>query len=231
MNQFLIFFSLVLSSFLIPQSAMSQSMYFGIKGGPVVAFQKWTGYRETKPLLALNLMGHLESYGDQSAFFLNAGISPKGRGLKYNDYVSPITGKVVRGAYSRIIFKNAEVGTGIKRYYEWNDDFEFFYSFALRLSYTYGTHFGNLRYFNTNGVRKWNYGVSAGGGFRLKSNEFFRPLLHITFSPDLSRQIYIPQQELQTPAGDRFMMPEQEIKNISLEVGVTLQFLRKVIYQ
>lgn len=231
MNRFLIFCSLVLSSFLIPESAMSQSMYFGIKGGPVVAFQKWTGYRETKPLLALNLMGHLESYGDQSAFFLNAGLSPKGRGLKYNDYVSPITGKVVRGAYSRIIFKNAEVGTGIKRYYEWNDDFEFFYSFALRLSYTYGTDFGSLRYFNTNGVRKWNYGVSAGGGFRLKSSEFFRPLLHITFSPDLSRQIYIPKQELQTPAGDRFMMPEQEIRNISLEVGVTLQFLRKVIYQ
>jgi len=231
MNRILIFLGTVVGLFFLPREAITQSMYFGIKGGPVIAFQKWNGYRESKPLLALHLMGHLESYGDESVFFLNAGLNPKGRGLRYNDYVSPITGRVVRGGYSRIIFKNAEVGAGIKRYYEWTEDFEFFYSFGLRLSYTYGSEFGSIRYINTNGIRKWNYGVSAGGGFRLKSNEFFRPLLHITFSPDLSQQVYIPQQELQTPAGDRFMMPEQEIRNISLEIGITLQFLRKVIYQ
>ena len=229
MNRILIFLGTVVGLFFLPREAITQSMYFGIKGGPVIAFQKWNGYRESKPLLALHLMGHLESYGDESVFFLNAGLNPKGRGLRYNDYVSPITGRVVRGGYSRIIFKNAEVGAGIKRYYEWTEDFEFFYSFGLRLSYTYGSEFGSIRYINTNGIRKWNYGVSAGGGFRLKSNEFFRPLLHITFSPDLSQQVYIPQQELQTPAGDRFMMPE--IRNISLEIGITLQFLRKVIYQ
>src|SRR5699024_464049 len=191
MNRILIFLGTVVGLFFLPREAITQSMYFGIKGGPVIAFQKWNGYRESKPLLALHLMGHLESYGDESVFFLNAGLNPKGRGLRYNDYVSPITGRVVRGGYSRIIFKNAEVGAGIKRYYEWTEDFEFFYSFGLRLSYTYGSEFGSIRYINTNGIRKWNYGVSAGGGFRLKSNEFFRPLLHITFSPDLSQQVYI----------------------------------------
>lgn len=230
MIRILLAYSVLLIVVFLPNRSAGQSMYFGVKGGPVVAFQKWNGYQETKPLLALHLMGHIESYGDESVFFLNAGINPKGRGLRYNDYVSPITGRVVRGGYSRIIFKNAEVGTGIKRYYEWTDDIEFFYSFGLRLSYTYGSEFGNIRYINTNAIRKWNYGVSVGGGFRLKSNEFFRPLLHISFSPDLSQQVYVPQQELQTPAGDRFTMPEQGIKNTSMEIGVTLQFLRKVIY-
>lgn len=209
----------------------TQSMYFGLKAGPTIAFQQWNGYQKSNPLLALHLMAHLESYGQASSFFLNAGINPKGRGLRFNDYVSPISGKVIRGGYSRIVFKNAEVVAGIKKYYELSDDFEWFYSFGVRGSYTYGTEFGDITYLNTNGLRKFNYGVSAGGGIRLISNEFFRPLLHITFSPDLSQQIYTPPQELTTPSGNRYQVPEQEIRNISLEIGVTLQFLRKVIYE
>ncbi len=212
-------------------ASQAQSMYFGLKGGPTVAFQQWNGYQESNPLLALHIMGHLESYGAGSSFYLNAGLNPKGRGLRFNDYVSPITGRVIRGGYSRIVFKNAEVVAGVKKYYELTDDFEWFYSFGIRGSYTYGTEFGDISYLNTNGVRKWNYGVSAGGGIRLIANEFFRPLLHITFSPDLSQQVYIPPQNLETPAGDIYSLPEQEIRNISLEIGVTLQFLRKVIYE
>lgn len=212
-------------------TAEGQSMYFGLKGGPTIAFQRWSGYQQSNPLMALHIMGHIESYGSESVFFMNAGLNPKGRGLRYNDYVSPITGKVVRGGYSRVVFRNAEAVAGVKRYYDWSDDFEFFYSFGVRASYTYGSEFGEIKYLNTNGIRKWNYGVSAGGGLRLKAGEFFRPSLHITFSPDLSQQVVIPPQELQTPAGDRYSMPEQEIRNISLEIGFTLQFLRKVIYE
>src|SRR5690606_9876007 len=211
-------------------TGISQSTYFGIKAGPTIAFQQWNGYQQTNPLMALHLMAHLESYGKGSSFYLNAGINPKGRGLRFNDYVSPVSGRVIRGGYSRIVFQNAELIAGVKKYHDLNDTFEWFYSFGVRGSYTYGTEFGDISYLNTNGVRKWNYGVSAGGGIRLVSNEFFRPLLHITFSPDLSRQVFIPPQELATPSGDRFSLPEQEIRNISLEIGVTLQFLRKVVY-
>ena len=206
-------------------------MYFGLKGGPTVAFQQWNGYQKSNPLLAFHIMGHLESYGEGSSFFLNAGLNPKGRGLRFNDYVSPISGKVIRGGYSRIVFKNAEMVAGIKKYYGLNYNFDWFYSFGVRGSYTYGTEFGEIGYLNTNGIRKWNYGVSAGGGIRLIANEFVRPLLHITFSPDLSQQIYIPPQELATPSGNRYTLQEQEIRNISLEIGITLQFLRKVVYE
>lgn len=209
----------------------TQSMYFGVKGGATVAFQQWNGYQKSNPLLALHIMGHLESYGQGSAFFLNGGLNPKGRGLRFNDYVSPISGNVIRGGYSRIVFKNAELVAGVKKYYDLNEHFDWFYSFGIRGSYTYGTEFGEINYLNTNGIRKWNYGVSAGGGIRLIANEFVRPLLHITFSPDLSQQVYIPPQELATPAGDRYSLPEQEIRNISLEIGITLQFLRKVVYK
>lgn len=221
----------ILVLFLVSESGMSQSMYFGVKGGPTVAFQQWNGYQESNPLLALHLMAHLESYGSEAVFFMNAGISPKGRGLRYNDYVSPISGRVIRGGYSRIVFNNAEIAGGIKKYHDWTDDFEWFYSFALRGSYTYNTEFGRIGYLNDNGVRKLNYGVSAGGGIRFKRNEFFKPLLHISFSPDLSQQVLIPPQQLATPAGDVYNLPKQEVRNISLEIGITLQFLRKVIYE
>lgn len=219
-----------LMAFLVCTTGSAQSMYFGVKAGPTIAFQQWNGYQQSNPLLALHLMGHLESYGEGSSFYLNAGLNPKGRGLRFNDYVSPISGRVVRGGYSRIVFKNAELVAGVKKYNELNDTFEWFYSFGIRGSYTYGTEFGDISYLNTNGVRKWNYGVSAGGGIRLVANEFFRPLLHITFSPDLSQQVYVPPQDLATPSGNRYSLPEQEIRNISLEIGITLQFLRKVIY-
>lgn len=217
--------------FLNSGTGHSQSMYFGLKGGPTISYQQWNGYQKSNPLLALHIMAHLESYGQGSSFFLNAGYNPKGRGLRFNDYVSLITGRVVNGGYSRILFKNAELVAGVKKYNNLNDNFEWFYSFGVRGSYTFGTEFGEISYLNTNGIRKWNYGVSAGGGIRLVSNEFVRPLLHISFSPDLSQQILIPPQELETPSGNRYTLPKQEIRNISLEIGITLQFLRKVIYE
>src|SRR5680860_1358276 len=72
-------------------NGFSQSMYFGLKAGPTVAFQQWNGYQKSNPLLALHIMALLESYGEGSSFFLNAGLNPKGRGLRFNDYVSPIS--------------------------------------------------------------------------------------------------------------------------------------------
>ncbi len=206
-------------------------MYFGIKGGPTVAYQQWNGFQGTNPLLTYHVMAHLESYGKESAFYFNLGINNKGRGLRYNDYINPISGNVIRGGYVNVVFKNIEAGTGIKKYFGVSGDFEFFYSFGLRGSYTYDAKYGRINYITNDAIRKWNYGVSAGGGIRFIKSEFVRPLLHISFSPDLSQQVNIPPQQYDSPSGNRFTVPEQQIRNLSLEVGITLQFLRKVVYE
>lgn len=224
------FTTLIFIGFISLQSGLSQSLYFGLKGGSTLAFQKWSGFQESNPILTYHMMGHLESFGTSSAFFLNAGINNKGRGIRYNDFVSPISGQVVRGGYVQVLFQNIEVSTGLKKYYPLNPVFEFFYSFAIRGAYTYNAKYGPIDYITNDATRKWNYGVSAGGGFRWTQNEFFRPLLHITFSPDLSYQVEIPAQEYNLPSGERFVTQSQQIRNISLEVGITLQFLRKVVY-
>ncbi|GAA5221589.1 hypothetical protein [Membranihabitans marinus] len=212
-------------------SAQGQSKYFGINGGPTIAFQKWNGFQESNPLLTYHLKAHVESYGQSSAFFANAGISNKGRGIRYNDFVSPISGGLIRGGYVNVVFKNVELTLGLKKYFELNPYFEFFYSFGLRGSYTYDAKYGQIDYITNDATRKWNYGVSAGGGIRWSENEFFRPLLHIIFSPDLSQQVKIPAQEYVSPSGGTYVLAGQEIRNISLEIGFTLQFLRKVIYR
>lgn len=217
--------------FIASRAIYSQSMYFGLKGGPTIAYQQWNGFQGTNPLLTYHIMAHLESYGKESVFYLNAGLNNKGRGLRYNDYINPISGRVVRGGYINVIFKNIELGTGIKKYFPFGDQFEFFYSFGLRGSYTYDAKYGNINYITNDAIRKWNYGVSAGGGIRFIQSEFVRPLLHISFSPDLSQQVNIPPQEYDSPSGNRFTVPEQQIRNISLEIGITMQFLRKVIYR
>src|SRR5690625_7982501 len=97
MIRILLIHSALLIVFLYPNHSAGQSMYFGVKEGPEVALQKWNGYQETKHLLALHLMGHIGSYGDESVFFLNAGINPIGRGFRKNDYINTITGSMARG--------------------------------------------------------------------------------------------------------------------------------------
>src|SRR5690606_41070890 len=84
-------------------TGISQSTYFGIKAGPTIAFQQWNGYQQTNPLMALHLMAHLESYGKGSSFYLNAVINPNVRGLRFNDYVIPISVRVIWNGYSRIV--------------------------------------------------------------------------------------------------------------------------------
>src|SRR5690625_7874837 len=111
MIRILLIHSALLIVFLYPNHSAGQSMYFGVKGGPVVAFQKWNGYQETKPLLALHLMGHIDSYGDESVFFLNAVFNLNGSGFRYNVYVSSITDIYVRGSFSCISFYNNMIGT------------------------------------------------------------------------------------------------------------------------
>ena len=81
-------------------------------------------------------------------------------------------------------------------------------------------------------VRRWNYGVIAGGGVEFMFSELVGGLVELSISPDISQQYFqnsftytsnINGQQLRT-------IGERRIRNISIELSVGFRFLRIVEY-
>ena len=82
------------------------------------------------------------------------------------------------------------------------------------------------------GINKVLYGITLGGGFEFPFSELIGGVIDIRFSPDISRQIFIPPvTNWENPFTGRVeTLREQSIKNLAFEVSLGLRFLHKIIY-
>ena len=81
-------------------------------------------------------------------------------------------------------------------------------------------------------MRRWNYGIIAGGGIEFMFSELVGGLVELTINPDLSQQYFqnaftynsnINGQQQRT-------IGERRIRNVSIELSVGFRFLRIVEY-
>ena len=92
--------------------------------------------------------------------------------------------------------------------------------------------FGSLFYPVNDYVRKFNYGVTAGGGFELAMSELSNVFFEFSIQPDISLQYQQPPlQNVKEPFTGQFVNLElRQVRNLSLEFKVGIKFLRKVEY-
>ncbi len=231
----------VLLTLLISQLC-AQGTAYTIKGGLTLGVQKWNGF-DQDPLFKYHGAISAESLDETSLFsiFAQAGYHLKGSALRNQGFYD-LNGNFFRPDAQEFIFKNISVILGGKRKYDLSNAMKGYYLFGLRGDYTLSTNLKKYEELNTQlntlyypvggAVRKWNYGVTIGGGIELSIGELVGTMLELTINPDFSYQY---RQQTITNVYNPITrqngtIPSREIRNITFEISAGFRLLRRVEY-
>lgn len=222
-------------------SMNAQGFAWGAKGGLLLGLQKWEGFQRD-PLIKYQGSLFIESLPEEEkfSFFAQGGLHLKGSAIRNQRYFFA-NGEEFRPPTTEFIFRNLSVVLGAKQKFDFGLNGKKFYSFGLRADYTLST---NLDDFKQGGfapitfpdnffVRKFNYGVSVGGGLEFPFSELIGAVVDLSINPDLSFQYMQPTiPNVTNPAnpGQTITIPERRIVNITVELSVGFRFLRKIEY-
>lgn len=217
----------------------SQSYWFGAKGGAAMNFQSWgdgsfSGSVNRDPLFSLNGDILIESYDEYKKGALYAQVGYHTRGSSFRFFSFNNTFSEQQG----FKFRNIVAEVGAKKSLNMDKDLDPYFILGIRGEYTIGTNlddyinFGSLYYPINDFVRKFNYGVTAGGGFEMEMSELSNVFVEFSLQPDLSFQY--EQQPLFNITDPWTSQPVniglRQVRNLSIELKVGVKFLRKVEY-
>ncbi|MBL7815290.1 MAG: hypothetical protein JNL70_09775 [Saprospiraceae bacterium] len=233
------------------QISFAQSYAFGVKGGLTAANQRFNsgGSYDNGLLFKYHGALYIENAPDDptSVLFAQVGYHTRGHARRYRRGVSVNyqTNQLfeVPAFTEQFVFNNAALIVGVKRRGVLNSD-RAYYAVGLRGEYTVKTNLadntGNLPllyslyYPSKDFVKKINYGLTLSGGYEFPFSELFGGFVELNIHPDVSRQYYQPPITVNSVnpfTGEQIgTIPEQSIRNLTIEVTLGLRFLRKIIY-
>lgn len=235
----------VLFSFFLTITAITlnaQTFAWGVKGGLLVGLQKWESLQRD-PLLKYQGSLFIESVpeGNEFSLFAQGGLHLKGSAIR-NQRFFDLSGNEYNPPTTEFIFRNASVVLGAKQKFDFRETGKKFYSFGVRADYTISTNLDDFQnnllaapgVFPVNAfVRKFNYGVSVGGGLEFPFTDLVGMIVDLSINPDLSFQYQQPPiGNVQSPfnPSQLITIPERKIVNVSVELSVGFRFLRVVEY-
>lgn len=220
---------------------------YAVKGGGVLATQRWDNF-ERDPLLGAHVDLQVESvsYDKPTSFYASLGYHQRGsairtRALRFTD---PTTGQEVTSERTslRFVFHNLALALGGKQHYAVGQN-RGFVSFAVRGEYNLATDFGDTddRNFNFgygpaypigDFVRDFLYGADVGAGLEIALSARTDALFELRLSPDVSAQYDQPPLQFFSPlTGNNESSGQRSINNLSVEVSVGLRFLPQAAYE
>ncbi len=234
--------TLFVLSLLVFNGLLAQGTAYTIKGGLSLGVQKWNSFDQS-PLFKYHGAISAESIDETAQFslFAQIGYHLKGSALR-NASFQTINGNLFRLSTQEFIFKNLSAVLGAKRKYPLSETMKGYYLLGLRGDYTLDTNLdeykeanefnGGLYYPDNGFVRRWNYGVSLGGGFEFELAELVGATLEFTVNPDFSYQYRQPDiPNVRDPyTGLNRTIPERTIRNITFEISAGIRLLRIVEY-
>ncbi len=240
MSSFRFFYTLalvgLLSTFVFGQSEKRTAYTF--KGGLSIGTQRWNAFSNRSPLFRYHGDLVIETAdSDEFGIFAQLGYHVRGSAVRYINLSAGANTNFISRPFA---FHNLAVGIGGKQRFGYRN-IKAYYLIALRGEYTVWTNLG--RYEDENNVylflpieglvRRFNYGVTAGGGFEWSFGDLVGGILEFTVSPDFSYQYRQPPlQNVPSPyiSGVFTDIPEREIRNLSFEISLGIRFLRIVEY-
>ncbi|MEL7021793.1 MAG: hypothetical protein AAGK47_09300 [Bacteroidota bacterium] len=218
---------------------------FGIKLGPSVGTQSWNSF-ERDPLFAYHVAAYVETYEEEAPFaiFAQLGYHVRGSALRGRLFTNIGNGQLFSLPTQEFRFNNIALILGGKRKYAYGTGFnQLYYMFGVRGAYTVSTNLEAFAQFNQanpasaiypfpEGVQRFNYGVSIGGGFEFMFQELVGGFVELSIHPDFSRQYEQPPlNNIVDPyTGERRSIPERIVRNLSLDISVGIRLIRKVVY-
>ncbi|MEE9437350.1 MAG: hypothetical protein V3V14_00030 [Saprospiraceae bacterium] len=220
-------FNILLLAFILTSTiAISQTYYYGIKGGLGLNMQKWNTFqRELLFTPLIDLM--VESYDEMpSRLYAQLGFHTRGSAVRGFGFT----------AFNAYRFNNIALEIGGKRMITNDKKYNGYYMLGLRAEYNIST---NLNSTNTNSlynlvsdefVNKFIYGASVGGGFEYEFSENKIIFVELSFNPDLAIQYEQLESYTYTDInGIKHSIRPQEVRNFSLELKVGYKFMQGYI--
>ncbi len=222
-----------------PLLLSGQSFWFGTKGGGAMNFQSWGdgsfgGSVNRDPLFSFNGDVYIESLDEfkKGALYAQIGFHTRGSSFRFFSFNN------IFSQQQGFKFRNIVAEIGAKKSLISGEKYIPYFILGVRAEYTVSTNlddyvnFGQLFYPINEFVRKFNYGVTAGGGFELPVSDLSNVFIEFSLQPDLSFQY--EQQPLFNITDPWTSQPVniglRQVRNLSLEVKVGIKFLRKVEY-
>lgn len=220
---FLIFFSC---------DIWSQSFYFGPKGGVGLNIQQWNNFQRDPLIVPFGDL-FIESYdeGSPSSLYAQLGYHTRGSAIRLLN--------IIGGSFANSFkFNNLVLSIGARRLLKTEGTSRPYYLLAIRGEYTLSTNLSDYEQLNSTFypfdfyVNKFNYGLTAGGGWEFDINELIGGFFEVTVNPDVSFQYNQPPiPNVRNPfTGNLETLRERRIRNLSIEFTVGMRFLRKVEY-
>lgn len=217
----------------------AQSYAFGVKGGPAIGFQRW-GEGQRDPLWAYHVAGFIESAPplDEGIIYAQAGYHVRGSAIRFQ--AINVNNIFLGQRTDEFKYNNLSLAVGFKKRYGIGIGVAY-YLFGLRGDYTIGTNLKDYEDFVANGliyptdayVRKFNYGLSLGGGWEIPLSDFVSGVIELSFHPDFSRQYDQPSiPNVIDPffPGTTRTIPDRRIVNYTGEISFGFRFLREIEY-
>jgi hypothetical protein len=237
---------IVLWSFLATGGLSAQDgSIFGFKGGLALSNQQWESFQR-EPVLFLQGDVFIESLPVENKFalFAQAGYHPKGSAIQSRLVGNPFNGQLFREPRRRFVFHNASLVLGAKQKFEFAGSSQAYYILGVRGDYTVDTNLDEFQDENEGFapifpidderfIRRFNYGITVGGGWEFQFSEFVGGMIELSFHPDLSLQYEQPAGTVQINNPQfvgQYNIPQRRIRNLALELSIGLRFLRKVVY-
>lgn len=210
-----------------------------------MGFQRWDNSFDRKPLFKYHASLAIETIDnkeDRSSVFAQVGYHVRGSANRFTFFQG--IGKPLLIFKEEFQFRNLVLILGAKQKFDGEAGSKYFYSIGLRGEYTLSTNLGALAgsqnplvqiYYPFEGaVNRWVAGAFLGGGIELPFSELVGGQLMFSVSPDFTLQYNQPPIEnVIDPLnpGQRTRIPERRIRNVTLELTLSLRLLRKVIYE
>jgi len=229
----------------IGREACAQSTAFVIGGGPSMGFQRWDNSFDRQPLFKYHATLAIESVNnkdDRGGVFAQIGYHIRGSANRFTFFQG--AGNPLLIYTEEFQFRNVALVLGAKQKFDWGASKKYFYSIGLRGEHTLNTNLGELVgsqnpaiqiYYPFEGaVNRWVAGMSLGGGIELPFSDLVGGQLMLSAHPDFLLQYNqpsIPNVIDPLNPGQRIVIPERRIRNITLELTLSLRLLRKVVYE
>ena len=234
---------LLLVGFVIGFSTLyGQGFAWGVKGGLLLGMQKWESLNRD-PLIKYQGSLFIESLpeGNEFSMYAQGGLHLKGSAIRNQRFVD-LSGNVYDPPTTEFIFRNLSVVLGARQKFDFGLNGKKYYSFGIRGDYTLSTNLDEYQditlvspgaYPVDAFVRKFNYGVSVGGGLEFPFSELVGAVVDLTINPDVSFQYRQPPiGNIPSPYNPSqiITVPERKIVNVTVELSVGFRFLRKIEY-
>ncbi|MCC6815046.1 MAG: hypothetical protein IT267_01375 [Saprospiraceae bacterium] len=208
----------------------SQTQGYGVRAGVGLSSQKWQGGGQRDPLFTYHGDLYYDSESEKgNVFYLALGYHLRGSALIFPRYVDQY-GNTQPGGSLGMKFHQIGLEIGVKKAKKF-DSWKALYGFGLRGEYNAKTQISVFQEYN-NFINKATFGLTLSGGVEKNMSKFLVIGLEARVSPDLTRQIFVPQGTLYYDPFTNGVRPGpgESIKNFGIELSLILKFLQIVEY-